>query len=104
MATLIAVYSGIDHRGRRICVGRCDAKCYLSKHDNCDCICGGKNHKKGLDRAVENTRDSAEEWLLKYAKAKGLGTNYSSAIGRCVRQKQLSLFDCSTLTAQVLGS
>lgn len=104
MATLIAVYSGSNCNGRRICIGRCDAKCYNSKHDNCDCICGGKNHRKGLDQAVENTRENADDWLQEYAKAKGLGTNYSSAIGRCVKQKQLSLFDCSSLTAQVLGS
>lgn len=103
MATLIAVYSGKDRRGRPICIGRCDAKCYLSKHQNCDCICGGKNHRKGLEQAIENTRNCAEEWLEDYAKQKGLGANHSSAIGLCVRQTQLDLFNCSSLTAQVLG-
>jgi hypothetical protein len=95
MVTLIAVYGGVDFRGKRKLLGRCDAKCYQSKHHQCDCICGGKNHRKGLDQAIENTRESADEWLIDYAKAKGLGTNYKSSIGRCVRQQQLSLFDCS---------
>lgn len=26
---------------------RCDATCYDAKHDDCDCICGGANHRKG---------------------------------------------------------
>lgn len=39
------------------CVGRCDAKCYDAHYPDCDCICGGKNHSKGLKQALENTSE-----------------------------------------------
>ena len=55
MTTLIAVYDG-DGR----CVGRCDAKCYNAEEPECQCVCGGRNHGKGLQQALDNTR----EWLL----------------------------------------
>lgn len=48
MTTLIAVYNS------RGCVGRCDARCYNGAHARCTCICGGKNHGAGLDKAKEN--------------------------------------------------
>lgn len=55
-------------------VGRCDAKCYEAQSAECDCICGGRNHGAGLEKARENnaerflgTRD-AEAW----ARAHGL--------------------------------
>lgn len=51
MATMIAVYKG-DGR----CVGRCDAKCYDARHNDCHCICGGKNHGKGVEAAGVNVR------------------------------------------------
>jgi hypothetical protein len=38
-------------------VGRCDAKCYEAREPECDCICGGRNHGVGLQRALENTAD-----------------------------------------------
>jgi len=40
-------------------VGRCDAKCYDAKHDHCQCVCGGVNHGKGIEKAQENTLDMA---------------------------------------------
>jgi hypothetical protein len=104
MVTLIAVYGPRDFRGKARLIGRCDAKCYLSKHHCCDCICGGKNHRKGLDTAVQNTRECADQWLLDYAKSKGLGVHYTAELGRSVRQQQLPLFDCSSFSAQVLGT
>lgn len=48
MTTLIAVYNSDG------CVGRCDARCYLAKTPECDCICGGKNHGAGVARAIYN--------------------------------------------------
>ena len=60
MATLIAVYNSDG------CVGRCDARCYNATSEHCDCICGGKNHGAGLDRATENTREMFEEWCEAY--------------------------------------
>lgn len=60
MATLIAVYNSEG------CVGRCDARCYNAKHENCNCICGGANHGKGLAKAIDNTREMVDQWLDDY--------------------------------------
>lgn len=54
MATLIEVTSG---SGRR---RRCDANCYNATGQKCTCICGGANHGKGLEKALENTRKIVE--------------------------------------------
>ncbi|MBA7628826.1 hypothetical protein ES703_36322 [subsurface metagenome] len=40
--------------------GRCDARCYNAKGPDCDCCCGGLNHGKGLQKAIENTQKQAE--------------------------------------------
>lgn len=61
MTTLIAVY------GSEGCEGRCDARCYDAREPQCDCICGGRNHGAGLARAMQNTRQMAEEWMQAYA-------------------------------------
>lgn len=53
MATLIAMYNSEG------CVGRCDAKCYLATESECTCICGGRNHGVGQQRAIENTQEMA---------------------------------------------
>lgn len=66
MSTLIAVYNSEG------CGGRCDAKCYNAIHPECDCICGGMNHGKGEDHAIENTRDCVEQWVEDFAQKKGL--------------------------------
>lgn len=36
---------------------RCDAKCYNGHDHRCTCICGGKNHGAGLQKALDNVRD-----------------------------------------------
>ncbi len=66
MTTLIAVYNSEG------CVGRCDARCYEASEPDCNCICGGRNHGAGLEQAVDNTRELAEQWLEAYAKEHGL--------------------------------
>ena len=48
------------------CVGRCDANCYDAKHPECDCICKGMNHGKGIKVAEENMRRCADEWMREY--------------------------------------
>lgn len=48
MATLIYVGNSSG------CVGRCDAKCYDATSPDCDCICGGKNHRAGRQQAQQN--------------------------------------------------
>lgn len=54
--------------------GRCDAKCYNAKRPECTCICGGVNHGKGHNQAIDNTRqffnpgtqtDSPDEYIIK---------------------------------------
>lgn len=57
MATLIAVYNSEG------CVGRCDARCYNAEHEGCDCICGGRNHGAGKNRAIRNNEAMCAEWL-----------------------------------------
>lgn len=53
------------------CIGRCDAKCYEEKEDKCDCVCGGRNHGKGLKKALENTKEYSEEMIEEYVKSRG---------------------------------
>lgn len=69
-------------------VGRCDAKCYNAEHPHCDCICGGKNHGAGRQRAIENTRELAEQWIEEYAARLGLA-EYEGAVNIDVYQLDL---------------
>jgi len=61
MTTLIEV------RTSRGVVGHCDAKCYDAKHDDCVCVCGGRNHGKGHEKACENVRADWEAMTKQYA-------------------------------------
>jgi hypothetical protein len=79
MTTLIAVYNSDG------CVGRCDAKCYDAAHDKCDCICGGRNHGAGKQKAVENTREHAKEMVAAYAGEKGLKDFEAMVAGEVVQ-------------------
>lgn len=38
-------------------IGRCDSKCHYAKGPKCNCICQGKNHGVGLEKAIENTQE-----------------------------------------------
>jgi len=33
---------------------KCDARCFNAKSGGCDCICGGRNHGVGLEKALDN--------------------------------------------------
>lgn len=57
MTTLIAAYNSEG------CTGRCDARCYDATEPECNCICGGLNHGKGLQGATDNTQRLAESWI-----------------------------------------
>ena len=75
MATLIASYNSDG------CTGGCDAKCYNATHPECDCICGGINHGKGKETAIDNTRELAEKWADKWKEThKGEYVKVQSAI------------------------
>lgn len=100
MTTLIAVYKSGGESGS-VCVGRCDAKCYEATCPDCDCICGGMNHGKGLDRATDNTRDYAEVWLEEYHQEKGLDPHKtrSTVAQRC----EPTLFDISAFSKAIVA-
>lgn len=93
MTTLIAVYN------KSGCVGRCDAKCYDAKNPECDCICGGRNHGAGLQKAIEQTREQVEKWVDEYAKEKGL-KDYTAKLNRDLVE-QMSLFDSANLHTKI---
>jgi predicted RNase H-like HicB family nuclease len=40
----------------------CNARCYDAKGKHCTCCCSGKNHGKGLQAAIENTKNMIAEW------------------------------------------
>lgn len=40
--------------------GRCDARCYNAKGKKCKCICGGCNHRKGINKAILFTANNIE--------------------------------------------
>lgn len=82
--TLIAVYNSEG------CVGRCDAKCYEASSPDCDCVCGGRNHGAGQQRAMENTREMALGWVEEYAERHGLRNHFGVVHEACL---QLGLFD-----------
>ncbi len=93
MTTLIAIY------GSEGCDGRCDARCYDAKNHNCNCVCGGRNHGVGLEKAAENTREMVDQWVEDYAKTKGL-ENYRVRINReLVDQHQL--FDIANFSTRI---
>ncbi len=49
---------------------RCDSRCYDAKGERCTCVCGGRNHGVGLERARENILDHgeriADEWAVEH--------------------------------------
>lgn len=61
--TLISVHSGEG------CVGRCDSRCYNALGPVCVCCCGGANHGKGLQYALDNTSEQAQDLLEKWGDA-----------------------------------
>lgn len=62
MPSLIAVYNSEG------CVGRCDSKCYNAESPECDCICRGANHGKGLAKAQANTQAMAGQLIQNYSR------------------------------------
>jgi hypothetical protein len=58
MATLLAVIRPGEHRTQR-----CDARCYDAHEADCECVCSGMNHGKGLVVARENTRRLHWLWV-----------------------------------------
>lgn len=61
MTTLITAY-GYDNK----IIGRCDSNCYDAKTPDCACICGGRNHGRGLGPAAARTNQTTDEKILAY--------------------------------------
>ena len=53
-------------------IGRCDARCYNAQGVDCDCICGGLNHGKGLDRACIDAEDRWSPIVKKLEREEGV--------------------------------
>jgi len=45
---------------------RCDERCYNAKWSACRCVCGGKNHGKGLGHAINHNTLSGKS-LIEFA-------------------------------------
>lgn len=52
-------------------LGRCDARCHEAVSPECDCCCGGRNHGRGLERAIAQTREYAQALIPEHWKALG---------------------------------
>jgi hypothetical protein len=53
MTTVLAYESGGAKR-------RCDARCHNAVHDDCNCICDGKNHGVGFQQAIVNIQEDLD--------------------------------------------
>jgi len=87
MTTLVAVYNSGG------CVGRCDARCYLAQNAKCSCICGGRNHSAGKERAMENVAQRVGlelEDLARFAEYRGFKCEAITAIDRLAIPKAKS--------------
>lgn len=58
MTTLITA-----HNGEARLIGRCDANCYNATKPSCKCICGGRNHRRGLKAAARATLQASRRTL-----------------------------------------
>ncbi len=52
-------------------IGTCDAKCYLAKHGNCECVCQGALHRKPKNVAIRHLRSLKVYYRLIYPENKG---------------------------------
>ncbi len=82
MVTLITVEysSGLKRR--------CDSRCYNSRTSKCTCVCGGRNHGKGLPAAVDNTREISALLRLQ-AKRTGMVININAEIRKMELSREL---------------
>lgn len=67
-------------------VDQCNATCYEATGRACRCICEGRNHGVGLDRAIVNTRRLHTDWVRR---AKNAGLVDSHELGADVEQLPL---------------
>lgn len=47
-------------------IAKCDAGCYNAEKPDCDCICQGKNHGVGLQKARMNSLINGHEMIKAY--------------------------------------
>lgn len=89
MTVLLSAYNDAGK-----CVGYCNAHCYDAKqpselhphsHKICTCICGGKNHAAGLNRALRNMQADVgltREYVQDFAQAHDLDASRLTVIDR----------------------
>lgn len=70
-------------------VGRCDARCYDAEEIECECVCHGCNHGKGLDVANILTTQNSERWIDAYVRYLRLPTHQAEVFGENQRQESL---------------
>lgn len=76
MPTLI-----IKHKdGKR--KGQCDSRCYNAKTPTCICCCGGANHGVGLQKALDITKEIAEQITADQLELEGLTISDLEKIGK----------------------
>lgn len=56
--------------------GRCDAKCHNASEPQCDCMCGGRYHGRGLDGSLEKTIKDDGERIWEAAKKRAAADGY----------------------------
>ncbi len=77
MSTLI-----IKHRADGKKKGQCDSRCYNAKTPVCICCCGGANHGIGLQKALEATKEIAEQINAEQLELQGLTISDLKKIGK----------------------
>lgn len=49
----------------------CDARCYSAIGPDCNCVCGGMNHKVGYEQALANTQALARNMVADFITKEG---------------------------------
>jgi len=55
---VVSLITEVSRDGRR---RRCDARCYNARKPTCRCICGGRNHGVGLQKAMEKIKETVDD-------------------------------------------
>lgn len=74
MATLFKLKKPGDKRAHT-----CDARCYSAKGTNCRCFCNGANHGKGLQFAIDNCKNTLQNYL-------NMGCTVGKTLAEAIRQ------------------
>jgi dissimilatory sulfite reductase (desulfoviridin) alpha/beta subunit len=70
-------------------IRRCDKRCYDAKHKKCTCVCGGKNHGVGLQKALENTKEDVLKMVERASSISETTKKVANFIREMVEQGEL---------------